>query len=171
MGQRDVLARFKVLKMNEADALGASVTMNLVAAPAVAGLMGLLPEPWRRRMSVAALGVASLVYLGHELGLWEFVFAAVLVVCAVGGRRSYRLIGIGWLVHTLSDVFHHSVGDPMIASMPLSSFGCAIFDPLLAIWYFYDAPSTRNMLAAAGRLACSTVSGLTRSTDSGDILS
>lgn len=29
----------------------------------------------------------------------------------------------------------------MMASLPLSSFGCAVLDPLIAVWLFACAPS------------------------------
>ena len=136
--------------MTDLEALSRSVAWNLVAAPLVVAALGALAEPWRRRVSVAMLLFATFVYLRHNLGLWELGFATALLLCAMSGARSYRAIGIGWLVHTLSDVFHHAANDPMISAIPLSSFGCAIFDPLLAIWYFADAPSTSSMWHAVG---------------------
>ncbi|HEU4408594.1 MAG TPA: DUF6010 family protein [Polyangiaceae bacterium] len=127
------------------------VLYNLLAAPLAIATFGLVPEPWRRRLMIAALGVAAVVYLGGGLGAWEYPLAAALGALAVLGRGSYAALGAGWLVHTASDAIHHAAGHPMVDSLPLSSFGCAVFDPLLAIWLFAGAPDTRAMLDAAGR--------------------
>ncbi len=59
----------------------------------------------------------------------------------------YPAIGIGWLVHTLSEVIHHLICHPMVDFIPLSSFGCAVFDPLIALWFFAWAPSINTLLA------------------------
>jgi hypothetical protein len=126
------------------------VVYNVVAAPLLVALVGLVPEPWRQRSMAGVMGIAAVVYLGGGLGLWEFAFALVLAGCAVVGLRDYRAIGVGWLVHTVSDVIHHSQGLPMMTSSPLSSFGCAVLDPLIAIWFFARAPSTRDMLHRLG---------------------
>jgi len=127
------------------------VVYNLVAAPLVILVVGLVPEPWRRRSMAAVMAVAAFVYLGGGLGAWELAFAAVLSGCALLGFRDYRAIGVGWLVHTLSDVIHHGIGHPMVPSIPLSSFGCAVMDPLLAIWFFAGAPSTYELLSRRRR--------------------
>jgi hypothetical protein len=122
------------------------VLYNLLAAPIFVLVVGLVPEPWRQRSMVAFLGAAALVYLDGGLGVLELPFAVALAACAVVGWRKYPSLGVGWLLHTASDVVHHTLGMPMVASMPLSSFGCAVFDPLIAIWFFAGAPSTQTML-------------------------
>lgn len=127
------------------------ILYNFLAAPLAVAAFGLVPEPWRRRLMVAALGVAAVVYLGGGLGAWEYPFAAAIGALAVLGRSSYAALGAGWLVHTLSDALHHAAGSPMVGSLPLSSFGCAVFDPLIATWLFFGAPDTRTMADAARR--------------------
>lgn len=134
--------------MHDIDALGAQVIYNLIAAALFIGLVGLIPEPWRQRTAATMATLAAFTYITHELGAWEYAFMIALIAAGLAGFRSYPAIGIAWLIHTLSDVFHHSAGMPMVASIPLSSFGCAIFDPLIAIWFFYGAPSRREIFDA-----------------------
>jgi hypothetical protein len=57
------------------------------------------------------------------------------------GLRSYRWIGAAWLMHACWDIVHHFWGNPIWPFMPRSSFGCAIFDSLIAIWFLLDAPA------------------------------
>ena len=56
-------------------------------------------------------------------------------------QRSYRFVGIGWLMHAGWDVVHHLYGNSIWPFMPTASFGCMIFDALIAVWYFAGAPS------------------------------
>ncbi|PYU22172.1 MAG: hypothetical protein DMG30_15570 [Acidobacteria bacterium] len=46
----------------------------------------------------------------------------------------HNFIGIGWLFHTGWDVLHHLYGNPIVPFVPTSSLGCAICDPVIAIW-------------------------------------
>lgn len=131
--------------MHDTSTLGQHVLLNMLAAPAFIIIFGLIPEPWRQRVSAVVVVIAAFCYVGGGLGAWEYVFGALVLGCALAGVRHYPALGIGWLLHTLSDVFHHSAGLPMVQSIPLSSFGCAVFDPLIAIWFFYCAPSPRDM--------------------------
>lgn len=48
---------------------------------------------------------------------------------------------MGWLLHTGWDVVHHLEGAPIIPELAHSSYGCAICDPVLAVWMFLGAPS------------------------------
>ncbi len=114
---------------------------NVIAAPVFVVLVSQVPEPWRRWAMVALLVVAAVVYLGHGLGRGEWLLGAAIGLCAVGGLASYPVIGLGWLLHTVSDVWHHRRGRPMVARIPMSSFGCAVFDPLIAIWFLLNAPT------------------------------
>lgn len=117
------------------------VVINLLAAPVFIVAVGLVPEPYRQISMATLLVIAAVVYLGHGLGRLEWVFAAILAGCAVAGLYSYAAIGLGWLLHTISDVLHHRINRPLVARLPLSSFGCAVFDPLIAVWFFLGAPS------------------------------
>jgi hypothetical protein len=105
-------------------------------------LCSLLQEPSRRNFNAILVGGAGAAYLsGGGLGLWELAFTAVMAFCAYRGLRSYRFIGLAWILHTLWDLVHHFNGHPIIPFIPNSSEGCAITDTLLAIWFFVGAPA------------------------------
>lgn len=116
-----------------------------VAAVAIALLYilfsSLLKEPTRQQVNAIIIGGAGATYLNGGFGLWELVFCAILVFVAYKGLQSYRFIGIGWVLHTGWDLMHHFYGQPILAFDPLSSAGCALCDTILAIWFFYHAPS------------------------------
>ncbi len=118
------------------DPLGA-----VVVAAVFVVLMSLLKEPTRQRFNAVFVAGAGSVYFSGGLGLWEFVLPTVVSLLAYRGLTSYRFIGFAWLAHTGFDVLHHLYGSPIISFAPTSSFGCAICDPLLAIWFFAGAPS------------------------------
>ena len=48
-------------------------------------------------------------------------------------------IGIEWLMHSTWDIAHHLYGSPIWPFMPTSSFGCMIFDAVIAIWFIAGA--------------------------------
>jgi hypothetical protein len=105
----------------------------------------LIQEPNRRNFNAIMIGGAGAAYLsGGGLGIWEFVFTAVVTYCAFRGLRSYTFIGVGWLLHTGWDLVHHFYGHPIVPFVPNSSAGCAISDALLAVWFFAGAPSIFN---------------------------
>ncbi|MGL4632028.1 MAG: DUF6010 family protein [Leadbetterella sp.] len=103
-------------------------------------LISFIKEPYRQKIMVVMLGIAGGVYVNNGLGL-GMPIAISLGLFAFKGLNSYRFIALGWLVHTVADIFHHSKGYPMIHNDALSSFGCAIFDVIIAIWFFVNAPS------------------------------
>jgi hypothetical protein len=57
----------------------------------------------------------------------------------------------GWLLHTGWDVLHHLYGNPIVPFVPGSSLGCAICDPVIAIWCFAGAPSIYDLVRGRGR--------------------
>jgi len=89
---------------------------------------------------------AGAAYLNGGLGVWEFVFTSVVTYCAYKGLSSYRFIGVGWLFHTGWDVVHHLYGNPIVPFAPMSSFGCAICDLVIAAWCFAGAPSVSELI-------------------------
>jgi hypothetical protein len=116
-------------------------------APALAGLlfiavMSLVREPARRNYNAILVAGASGVYLAGGLGPWELLYASVAGgVVAYLGLRSYPFIGLGWVMHASWDLVHHFYGNPIWPFMPTSSFGCMIFDTVIAIWFLEGAPS------------------------------
>ena len=115
--------------------------------PAVIGLAfillaSLIKEPARQKFMAVMIAGAGAAYLsGGGFGLWEMAFCTVVTVCAYNGLRSYRYIGIGWLLHTGWDILHHLYGNPLLPFDLTSSLGCAICDPVIAAWCFMGAPS------------------------------
>jgi hypothetical protein len=86
-------------------------------------------------------------------GLWELTYPVIGAAIAFRGLRSYRWIGVGWLIHAGWDIAHHVWGNPIWPSMPSSAFGCMIFDSLIATWFLAGAPSFLKRSHAAMRAA------------------
>jgi hypothetical protein len=107
-------------------------------------LMSLLKEPHRRRFNAVFVAGAGAAYLsGGGMGGWEFVFTALVTYCAYRGLESWTFIGIAWLLHTGWDVVHHVKGHPIIPFAEHSSLGCAICDPVIALWCLTGGRSVR----------------------------
>jgi hypothetical protein len=121
--------------------------MPVVIGLTWAGIFSFVPEPHRRRLNAVLLGGAGAAYIsGGSFGLGELAFTAVLSAVAYLGLRSWTFIGIGWLLHTVWDVLHHRRGAPLIPSLHDSSFGCALCDPVIALWAFTGGRSPRELL-------------------------
>jgi hypothetical protein len=113
-----------------------------IAAAIFVLLMSLVKEPARRSFNAIFVAGASGAYLsGGGLGFWELLYPAIVAPVAYLGLRSYRYIGVAWLMHSCWDVVHHFWGNPIWPFMPTSSFGCMIFDALIAIWFLAGVPS------------------------------
>jgi hypothetical protein len=114
----------------------------IVIALIFVALASLIREPARQKFMAVMVAGAGAAYLSaFGLGFREFAFTTVVTYCAYRGLNSYRFIGIGWLLHTGWDIVHHLAGSPLLPFSPDSSLGCAICDPLIAIWCFAGAPS------------------------------
>jgi hypothetical protein len=83
---------------------------------------------------IAGAGAAYLSSGG--LGVWELAFTGVMTVVAYLGLRSWHFLGVGWLLHTAWDIVHHVEGSPILPFEAGSSYGCAICDPVIALWCF-----------------------------------
>lgn len=118
-----------------------SIFGNIVAAGLFVLLVGLVREPARQRTMAVMAAVAGGLYFQGGLGLWELPLGLAVIVFAYKGLTAYWGIGMAWMLHAVSDLVHHLAGVPMVPTMPLSSFGCLIFDPLIALWFFAGAPS------------------------------
>jgi hypothetical protein len=107
-------------------------------------------EPNRRHFNAIMIAGAGAAYLSGGFGLWEFAFTIGLTFVAYQGLGSYRFIGVGWLLHTGWDAMHHWYGNPIIPFQPTSSLGCAICDPVIALWCFAGAPSVFELIGYRG---------------------
>ena len=128
--------------------------MIAVLSPIAVGLVyvllsSLIPDPHRQRFNALMIAGAGGVYFSSgAMGPWELVFGAVMIYVAFRGLKSWTFIGIGWLLHTAWDVVHHLKGHPILPFLHDSSFGCAICDPVIAIWCFAGGrPVARSWFA------------------------
>lgn len=101
----------------------------------------LVKEPYRKTINALIIAGAGGVYWSGGLGAWEFPFGPLMFFLAYKGLTDYKYIAIGWLCHTGWDVVHHFYANPIVPFVSSSSAGCAICDPLLALWFFFNAPS------------------------------
>ena len=122
------------------------VLVPVIVALVYISLCSLFEEPNRRSFNAIFIAGAGAAYLSGGFGIWEFVFLAVVTYCAYRGLRSYSFIGVGWLLHTGWDVLHHVYGNPIVPFVPDSSFGCAITDPVIALWCFVGSPSVYDVV-------------------------
>jgi hypothetical protein len=104
-------------------------------------LMSFVKEPYRQKINALLIAGAGAVYWSGGLGVWEFVFGSLMLFVAYKGLKHYYFIGIGWLLHTGWDILHHFYGNPIVYLEPSSSAGCAVCDPILALWFFFGAPT------------------------------
>jgi hypothetical protein len=123
-----------------------SIIGPIIVALAYISLCSLFGEPNRRNFNAIVVAGAGTAYLNRGFGIWEFAFTVVVTFCAFRGLRSYNWIGAAWLLHTGWDVLHHLYGNPIVPFAADSSFGCAICDPVIALWCFAGAPSVYDVL-------------------------
>jgi hypothetical protein len=91
----------------------------------------------RRRVNALVTAGASGTYLATgAFGPFELLLAAVVLVVAYQGFRAWRWIGAAWLLHTGLDLAHHLQGVELLPWAPGSALGCAICDPVIALWCF-----------------------------------
>ena len=111
-----------------------------IGAAAFVLSMTFVREPVRLRLNAVLVAGASGVYLSGGFGPWELVYPAMVMPVVYAGLGSYRFVGIAWLLHAAWDVVHHLWGNPIWPFMATSSFGCMVFDSLIAVWFFAGAP-------------------------------
>src|SRR5262245_47140026 len=103
--------------------------------------MSQIREPARRTLNAIFATGAIGVYLSGGFGPWELLYPAIATPIVYLGLKSYRLIGVAWLMHAGWDILHHLWGNPIWPFMPTSSFGCMIFDVFIAVWFLSGAPT------------------------------
>lgn len=119
--------------------------MNLIGPALGAGLfvaiMSLVPHPARRSFNAIFAAGAVGVYIGGGFGVWELIYPTLAIPVVYLGLRSYRAIGVAWLMHATWDLPHQLIGHPIWPYMRTSSLGCMIFDSLIGIWFLVGSPS------------------------------
>jgi hypothetical protein len=91
--------------------------------------------------AVLVTGAAGAYLSGGGLGVWELAYPALATPMLMRATTSFRWIGIAWLAHAAWDLVHHFVANPIWPFMPTSSWGCAIFDSAIALWFLVGAPT------------------------------
>jgi len=108
----------------------------LIASAVFIALMSFMREPTRRTFNAILVAGAGGAYLsGGGFGPWEVVYPVVATPVAFLGLQSYSFIGAAWLMHSGWDIAHHLYGNPIWPFMPTSSFGCMMFDAVIAMWF------------------------------------
>ena len=113
----------------------------VIAALLYVLIMSRVPEPARRSFNAIFVAGTCGAYLAGGFGIWELAYPLLATPVVYAGLRSYRFIGIGWLMHAAWDLAHHWWGNPIWPFMPTSSWGCMIFDAVIAIWFLAGAPA------------------------------
>jgi len=112
-----------------------------------AALNSLIRAEHRRAVNAVILAGAGAAYLsGGGFGPWQLVSTAVMTYVAYRGLNCWRWIGVGWLLHTGWDIAHYLTGHPILPFAHNSSLGCAICDPVIAVWCFRGGPSAPSLL-------------------------
>ncbi|XKK64312.1 DUF6010 family protein [Streptomyces sp. ARC32] len=112
-------------------------------------LMSLVPARHRRPLNALGIAGAGGVYFsGGGFGAWELPFGALMLYVAYRGLTSWTYIGIGWLLHTAWDLAHHLKGNPILPFAHDSSLGCAICDPVIALWCLNGGRPLRELVPA-----------------------
>ena len=118
---------------------------------AYAAVNSLVRAEHRRPLNAVIVAGAGAAYLSNGFGPWELVFTAAATFAAFKGLRSWAWIGVAWLMHTAWDLAHHHYGEPILPFAPTSSLGCAICDPVIALWCFAQGPSIGDLRARWSR--------------------
>jgi hypothetical protein len=104
-------------------------------------IMSRVPEPARRNFNAIFVAGTCGAYLNGGFGIWELAYPVLATPVVYAGLRSYRFVGIAWLMHAAWDLAHHLWGNPIWPFMPTSSWGCMIFDAIIRIWFLAGAPT------------------------------
>jgi Family of unknown function (DUF6010) len=118
----------------------------VLLVPIFITLMSLVKEPTRQKLNAVIIAAAGNVYSNHGLDTWEQAFSVLFIFMAYKGLTNYKAIALAWVFHALFDIPHHLYAIPIDPNAPFSSGVCAIFDPLIAIWFYFGAPSVFGWL-------------------------
>ncbi|MGH3720147.1 MAG: DUF6010 family protein [Pseudonocardiaceae bacterium] len=135
-----------------------TIVVPIVIGVVYVCLNALIREPHRRQANAVMVAGAGAAYLSRGgFGPWEFAFTVVITYCAYRGLESWSFVGVAWLLHTGCDVLHYRYGNPIIPFVAHSSLGCAICDPVIAIWCFAGGPSVSGILRTRFRRSRTTL--------------
>jgi hypothetical protein len=123
-----------------------TVIAPILIGLAYAALNSLVRVEHRRPLNAVMVAGAGAAYLSGGFGGWELLFTTAMTYVAFRGLRSWRWIGVAWLLHTAWDVLHDLHGKPILPFAAHSSLGCAICDPVIAVWCFAGGPSVKDVL-------------------------
>jgi Family of unknown function (DUF6010) len=129
----------------------ANFILAIILAPIFIIIMSLLKEPLRQKINAGLIAVAGGAYINAGLMPFDQLFNVVLVFVAYKGLQNYKFIALGWIIHTCWDIVHHFYGHPIDFAVPESTNVCAFFDVLIAIWFFFNAPSVFDYVKAKFR--------------------
>jgi Family of unknown function (DUF6010) len=115
--------------------------LAVILFPIFVTVMSLLKEPWRQKINAGLIAVAGGAYINGGLFPFDNLFNILLVFIAYKGLQDYKFIALGWILHTFFDIVHHFYANPIDPTIPYSTNVCAFFDPLIALWFFFGAPS------------------------------
>lgn len=133
----------------------ANYLIPILVAFSIILIFSFVKEPYRKTINALIIASAGATYFNNGLGYFEYPFVILLLFCAYKGLTNYKFIALGWILHTLWDLAHHYTGNPMLSVMPTSSWECAINDAILAVWFFYGAPSLFNIFNKNNRFSVS----------------
>lgn len=118
-------------------------------------LMSFLHPRIRKELNCLLVTGAGAAYMsGGGFGIWELPFVFLMTGIGLLGLRNIRWVGLGWLLHSAWDAAHHVHGNPIWPFLPSSSWGCMIFDTIIAIWFLSGAPSILKILSKQRRKNC-----------------
>jgi Family of unknown function (DUF6010) len=112
-----------------------------IAASCFVLFMSRVAEPGRRTFNAILVAGSCGAYLNRGFGPWELAYPLLATPVVYAGPRSYTFIGIAWLMHAARDLAHHLWGNPIWPFMRTSSWGCLVFDVIIAIWFLASAPA------------------------------
>jgi len=144
------------MRFEEVTVLSVHVTPTVHVAdllgPALAALVCItllsrIREPIRLKINAVLVAGFSTIYMGGGLGAWELLYVAPAAYVAYRALDSYRFVALGWLMHPVWDLVHHFYGQPIWPWVPTSSLGCAVFDPIVALWALTAANSPQRASA------------------------
>jgi Family of unknown function (DUF6010) len=130
----------------------ANFWLALILFPIFITIMSLLKEPWRQKVNAGLIAVAGGAYINGGLLPFDNLFNILLVFIAYHGLKDYKYIALGWILHTCFDIAHHFYGNPIDPAVPYSTNVCAFFDPMIAIWFYYGAPSVFDLFRKKAKI-------------------